>query len=1046
MCGIAGIVAPFPSDRLRAGAVAMAEAQRHRGPDGAGVHVQGPVAIAHRRLSIIDLEAGAQPLSNEDGSVWITFNGEIYNYRELRRDLESRGHQFRSKSDTEVIVHAYEEWGDDCVRRLRGMFAFAINDTRRHRLFLARDQFGIKPLVYVEQDGWFAFASELQAFQSLADVKLDLDVRAIDEYLALQYIPAPRTVYTQARKLPPAHVMSVEYDGRVHGPTRYWRPEFNSDPKRTDEQWLEAFDATLTDSVRAHLVSDVPVGAFLSGGLDSTGVVAVASKLSSQPIRTFSIGFSDPAHDESHWAAAAAKKLGSNHRCEIVDVNALDSLPELVRHYGEPFGDSSAVATMAVARVAAQEVKTVLTGDGGDEGMAGYHSHMAWLQWVSQKGEPTLSRPSVTSWQQSIQYCDPNTRQRLWAGEHRDRTMLPIESFEKAWIEARDLGVVQRVQYMDAMTYLPNDILTKVDIASMAHSLETRTPLIDVNLWALLTQMPERVNIGVDVYGELTGKHLLKKFLSRWFPDPFLHRKKQGFAVPLSRWFAAEGEARQLVEQKLFGADSQLNKLFNPAPARDLLAQGRHGPVWVLLVLEEWLRQAAAQNQASSTVHLRDERIQVQTQSATAKVAVSAITSVMTGATTGATVGVTTVTTADGTPRVPTSSRAPAVYDDVFPQQDVRPRILAIADVPNWIFERHARYLQTLLADDFDISIQYHTQSFVEDDWDLIYPLEFALVPTDNITSPWKYVTGVRSHVSWGNYSLETIGQYLRQNFQNTHAVSKRLQQEIAAVVPGVEYVTHGIDAAIFRPFVRSASKKLRVGWAGNRKTPVKGFNEFIKPLANLAGVELVFCGYSDRNLQLNEMADWYRNIDVYVCASLSEGSNNSLLEAAATGCAIVTTDNGTVPEYLRNGIEAFVVPREASAFAEAIETLRDNPALRIEMGNAAANAVHPAWTWDVKKEEYRAFFANALLGVDDARRRMAMTTPAGQHWMTNMIERVQRAMRNGNTTSAIIALDELLDVDAANAGFQQVRNQLAAKLEQRPHESAEQHTIASAA
>ena len=326
MCGIAGILAAFPADRLRAGAAALADAQAHRGPDGAGVHVQGPVALAHRRLSIIDLDAGAQPLSNEDGTVWITFNGEIYNYRELRRTLEQRGHRFRTHSDTEVIVHAYEEWGDRCVTHLRGMFAFAIADTRRRRLFLARDHFGIKPLVYMEQPGLFAFASELQSFYALGDTTLDIDVRALDEYLALQYIPAPRTVYSQARKLPPGHTMSVDYDGRVHGPQRYWRPEFHAGAVHSDAEWLELFEATLRDSVRAHLVADVPVGAFLSGGLDSTGVVAMAQELSSQPVRTYSIGFSDPAHDESAWAAEAAKRLGTIHRCEILDVDALGSL------------------------------------------------------------------------------------------------------------------------------------------------------------------------------------------------------------------------------------------------------------------------------------------------------------------------------------------------------------------------------------------------------------------------------------------------------------------------------------------------------------------------------------------------------------------------------------------------------------------------------------------------------------------------------------------------------------------------------------------------
>ena len=368
---------------------------------------------------------------------------------------------------------------------------------------------------------------------------------------------------------------------------------------------------------------------------------------------------------------------------------------------------------------------------------------------------------------------------------------------------------------------------------------------------------------------------------------------------------------------------------------------------------------------------------------------------------------------------------------DIFPvkTETKKPRILAIADVPNWIFERHAKYLQELLADDFNITVQYHTQPFHEDDYDLIYPLEFGLVATDRITQPWKYVTGLRSHVSWQTHPPEQIGNYLRAHFQRTHVVSERLRAEIAPMVPNVAYVTHGIDGTIFTEHQRTGSpgRKLRVGWAGNRQTAVKGFEQFIKPLGDIEGVELVFCGFSDRNLGLSEMAEWYRSIDVYVCASLSEGSNNSLLEAAATGCAIVTTDNGTVPEYLHNGVEALVVPRQAAAFVGAITTLRDDAELRLRLGRAAAKAVHPAWTWQTRANDYRKFFQEALDARADARRRMAATTPAGQLWMRALIERVQRAMDRGNLTDAIIAIDELLDVDAGNEGFRQVRTQLVA-------------------
>jgi asparagine synthase (glutamine-hydrolysing) len=992
MCGIAGIIAPFPAERLKAGALALANAQQHRGPDGSGVRVLSPVALAHRRLSIIDLEAGAQPLANEDDTVWITFNGEIYNYRELRRTLEQRGHRFRTRSDTEVIVHAYEEWGDRCVVHLRGMFAFAIADTRRQRVFLARDHFGIKPLVYLEQPGWFAFASELQAFHCLADARLDLDVRAIDEYLALQYIPAPRTIYQQVRKLPPGHTMAVDFDGRVHGAQRYWRPQFNPAAVRDENDWIEAFESTLRDSVRAHLISDVPVGAFLSGGLDSTAVVALAQEEMTTPVHTYSIGFRDPAHDESAWAAEAATRLGTVHRCEILEVDALEVLPTLVRHYGEPFGDSSAVATMAVAQLAAREVKTVLTGDGGDEGMAGYHSHLAWLRHVSQHGGAMLTRPPVEAWQQFIQYCDPGIRARLWAGDQRGRTLLPIESFEQAWAEARDLGAVQRVQYMDATTYLPYDILTKVDIASMAHSLETRTPLVDVQVWELLTQMPERLNIGADPQGQLGGKMMLKRFLSRYFPDRFVHRRKQGFGVPLSRWFAADGAARGLVDDRLLGSGSTLRTLFDPSPARELLRDGRHGPVWVLLVLEEWLRQSQARAGALPSLALAHAQV--------------------------------TVTLPAAAP-APITAVAP-----VTPAVANKPTLLIVADVPNWIFERHARTLQQALADEFEISVQYHTQPFDEAAWDLIYVMEFGLVPPERITMPWKYVTGVRSHVSWDQLAAPDLARFLMQHFQRTHVVSARLQRELAPWLPAVAYVTHGFDGTLFRPAPRvsNAGRPLRVGWAGNRTTAVKGFADFIEPLGRIEGVTLGFCGYSDRNLTRDEMVQWYRDVDVYVCASLSEGNNNALLEAAASGCAIVTTDNGTVPEYLEHSRSALIVPRTPQAFIDAVAQLRDDPTLQRQLGEAASAAVLPAWTWPARIDEHRAFFRDALASRRSARRRMAGGTPAGRRWISSMASQLERAVARGQSADAMALVTELLDSDPENTGFQQIRDILHAQ------------------
>ncbi|MBC7842558.1 MAG: glycosyltransferase family 4 protein, partial [Gemmatimonadaceae bacterium] len=417
--------------------------------------------------------------------------------------------------------------------------------------------------------------------------------------------------------------------------------------------------------------------------------------------------------------------------------------------------------------------------------------------------------------------------------------------------------------------------------------------------------------------------------------------------------------------------DSHLRALFDPAPARDLLRNGQHGPVWVLLVLEEWLRQSQARSSAAQTVSLASESITVAT-----------------------------------------------------PAAVKRPRILVIADVPNWIFERHARTLQQTLGDEFDITVQYHTDAFEERAWDLIYVMEFGLVPAARITMPWKYVTALRSHVSWSGVPAPELARYLRANFQRTHVVSERLRRELVPWLPTVAYVTHGIDGARFGNVVRirASGERLRVGWAGNRQTSVKGFAEFIQPLAELDDVELVFCGYSDRNLALDEMPGWYASIDVYVCASLNEGNNNALLEAAASGCAIVTTDNGTVPEFLRHGESAFIVARERDAFVRAVITLRDDPALRERLGAAASAAVLPAWTWDVKVQDYRTFFRSAVAERAHAERRMTQPRPNARLSMATMNDQLQQAVQQGQLDRALDLVGLMLRLEPMNAGLLEVR------------------------
>ena len=437
MCGIVGLLNTNGSPVSSQVVNKMTQSVAHRGPDDWGIEIRGEVGLGHRRLSIIDLEGGKQPLANEDGQIWITYNGEVYNFLDLRHDLQKRGHLFRTNSDTETIVHAYEEWGDDCVKRLRGMFAFCIVDFNKRRLFLARDHLGIKPLNYLHTCDLFAFASELQSFKSLPRVMLELDLHAIDEYLRLQYIPAPRTAFKQVRKLSPAHCMSISFDGVVHGPEEYWRLEFLPNYKRSEGEWIEALQAVLYDSVRVHLVSDVPYGAFLSGGVDSSAIVAYMSQILKQPVRTFSIGFKETEFNELHWAKEVAQRWGTEHHIEIVKPDAFAILPKLVQHYGEPFGDSSAIPTYYLCEMARRFVPMVLSGDGGDEILAGYDSYRGWLRWLSPDPKSTWKRmlykvasmvwphrysarqPSLSNWLKFISYFSPAQRLSLWRAEYR---------------------------------------------------------------------------------------------------------------------------------------------------------------------------------------------------------------------------------------------------------------------------------------------------------------------------------------------------------------------------------------------------------------------------------------------------------------------------------------------------------------------------------------------------------------------------------------------------------------------------------------------------
>lgn len=619
MCGIAGIlrfdgIESSPDEIER-----MTRAIAHRGPDGQGVMRRDGVALGHRRLAIIDLETGAQPMKNEDENVWLTFNGEIYNYKQLTSELEACGHRFATRSDSEVIVHAYEEWGPECVKRFRGMFAFAIADFAKRRMLFARDHFGIKPLYYRTGPGFVAFASELAALRSVDAPPPGGSLAAIEYFLRFQYIPTPHTIYDDTWKLAPASYLVVGFDGSHGDPVRYFDVEFTGDGPHDAGELEQQTEHVIRESVTAHLVSDVPFGVFLSGGIDSTLVAMEMARILDTPVRAFGIGFKEREFDELEYAREAAKRCGVELITDIVrETEAAAILPSLVEHYGEPFGDTSSIPTWFVSRLAREHVPMVLSGDGGDEAFGGYDSYRMWLTMPSNRKALDLLRAGhprgaakaymrarrrratgeslATEWQRHIGYVDRDSREGLWRTEHRDLVSVPSSRFEESAKRAASLDELSFAQYLDYQTYLPNDILTKVDVASMYHGLEVRTPLIDRVVVDHAGRVPVDFRMHSNGSGHPVGKYLLKRILSREFPDSFVYRRKMGFAMPRSRWFLGSGAFRQLLERVVLDPDSPLNRIFNASEMRRQI--DRHsetfdnsGQLWLLLVLGIWLEQ-----------------------------------------------------------------------------------------------------------------------------------------------------------------------------------------------------------------------------------------------------------------------------------------------------------------------------------------------------------------------------------------------------------------------------------------------------------------------
>jgi asparagine synthase (glutamine-hydrolysing) len=617
MCGICGIFEtrgePFVE---RATLKAMADTIRHRGPDDEGFYCCGGIGLGFRRLAIIDVAGGHQPLSNEDETVWISFNGEIYNFRDLNDRYLSTGHTFRTRCDTETIVHLYEELGEACFAELRGMFGLALWDGRRQRLLLARDRIGKKPLFYSWDGRRLLFGSEIKSLFKAGGLSKDIDIEAVSDYFSYGYIPAPKTIYRSVRKLRPAHYLVVEKSGIREVP--YWDIHFSQTKELSEPAWCEAFLAEYRTAVKSRLISDVPLGAFLSGGVDSSSVVALMNEFQ-PPVTTCSIGFSEERYDEAGDARQFAQSLGARHFEETVEARAIDLVPRLAWHYDEPFADSSAVPTYYVSQVARRHVTVALSGDGGDENFAGYRRYkltqneerlrsfipapvrrnvfgplgeiypkMDWAPRVfrAKNTFQSLARSPIDGYFQGISICPPGLKKRLLGPDIQKRLngYNSADVMRQYYDRADTADPLSRIQYVDMKTYLVDDILVKVDRASMANSLEVRCPLLDHKLMELVAQIPS----GLKLHNG-QGKYIFKKSLRQVLPSDVLTRAKKGFAVPAAEWF--RGELREFAHDALF---QRPDDILNGSFLTQCWKQHQRGQrdwsalLWTVLMFKSW--------------------------------------------------------------------------------------------------------------------------------------------------------------------------------------------------------------------------------------------------------------------------------------------------------------------------------------------------------------------------------------------------------------------------------------------------------------------------
>ena len=624
MCGIVGIAGSSGRPVDDAVVRSMNDALWHRGPDDEGYLVRDQVGLGMRRLSIIDVAGGRQPIHNEDKSVWAVFNGEIYNYDELRDELQRLGHQFYTKSDTETLVHLYEEYGDAGVARLRGMFAYALWDERRNRLVIARDRLGIKPLYYARIDGRLFFASELKAFLRVPGFPRDLDGASLQRYLAYLYVPGPATIFRNVVELPPAHYLVCEGDRITEH--RYWSIRYEGQRQWAAPEWRDRFLSQFRASVKSHLMSEVPLGAFLSGGVDSSAVVASMARQSARPVVTTSVGFAERSHSELEHARAVAEALGTEHHALVVKPDAMADLPRLVWHLDQPFADSSALPTYYVSRAARERVTVALSGDGGDELFAGYQRRygihrleqrlrrlipgpvrrgvLAPLARLYPRSDriprPLRLKLVLSNLGQSFERAYFNDMS-LFLDEEKRALCTPeflaqvrhhdsFAGFTRHFDRVRDADPLSRVLYVDFKTWLANDILVKVDRMSMACSLEVRSPLLDHKIIEFAASLPPALKFRGSV-----SKFLLKQHVASRLPAIPVHRPKQGFELPLTSWF--RGELKDMTRDLLFSTRAAGRGYVRPEAVKRLWDDHQRGyrshasQIWALMVLELWHRQ-----------------------------------------------------------------------------------------------------------------------------------------------------------------------------------------------------------------------------------------------------------------------------------------------------------------------------------------------------------------------------------------------------------------------------------------------------------------------